>query len=153
MDSLFRRVMVALPLVVAASAACADVTVATPWVRGVVAGQSTTGAFMTISSTTATRLVKVASPAAAETSVHQTSMVDGMMRMEPVESLAVPAHGSVELKPGGFHVMLMGLRAPLRTGQTVPLTLTFRGADGHDSTVTVQAQVRDVTGAAAGGKP
>lgn len=153
MDSFFRRAVVALPLLVATSVALADVIVEAPWIRGVVAGQSTTGAFMTIRSTTATRLVKVASPAAADTSVHRTAMVDGMMTMEPVESLTVPAHGSVELKPGGLHVMLMGLRAPLRTGQTVPLTLTFRGADGRDSTVTVQAQVRDVTGASAGGKP
>ena len=147
MHPFLRRVVVALAWAVATPAALADVTVVAPWIRGVVAGQTATGAFMTIRSTDAIELVEVSSPAAAEVSVHRTAMVDGMMAMEPVDKLAVPAQGSVELKPGSFHVMLMGLRAPLHAGQKVPLTLHFRATDGRESAVTVQAEVRDVTGA------
>jgi hypothetical protein len=142
------------PVFLLAACACAfaDVTVEAPWIRGVVAGQSSTGAFMTLRSTDATELVAMSSPAAESLQVHKTAMVDGMMTMEPVDALAVPAHGSVTLEPGGFHVMLVGLRVPLRPGDKVPLTLTFRGADRHESAVTVQAEVRDVTGAPSHGK-
>jgi copper(I)-binding protein len=151
MHSTIRRVAMALSLTVPV-AALADVTVDAPWVRGVVPGQSATGAFMRISSTDATELVGVASPVAQTASVHRTAMVDGMMSMEPVEALAVPAHGGVTLEPGGFHVMLVGLHAPVRVGDKIPLTLTFRAADRRETSLTVQAEVRDVTGMPADGK-
>jgi len=143
---------VPLLLLAATASAFADVTVEAPWIRGVVAGQSTTGAFMTLRSTEATELVAVSSPAAESLHVHRTAMVDGMMAMESVDALAVPAHGSAVLEPGGFHVMLVGLRTPLNPGDKVPLTLTFRAADGQESQVTVQAEVRDLTGAPSHGK-
>jgi len=145
MNWIIRLAAAALALAIPA-AAFADVTIDAPWIRGVVPGQSVTGAFMTIRSTEATSLIGVHSPAASEVGLHRTAMVDGMMSMEPVESLAVPAHGSVQLAPGGLHVMLVGLRTPLRAGQKVPLTLTFRSADHRQTIVTVQAEVRDVTG-------
>jgi hypothetical protein len=58
----------------------------------------------------------------------------------------------VALEPGGFHVMLTGLRAPLHAGDKLPLTLTFRGADRRETAVTVQAEVRDVTGTPGSGR-
>jgi len=151
MDRFILHAAAALALAIPA-AAFADVTIEAPWVRGVVAGQSATGAFMTIRSTDATALVGVSSPAAEALHVHRTAMTDGMMAMEPVDALPVPAHDSVALEPGGFHVMLMGLRTPLHPGDKVPLTLTFRGADQRETSVTVQAEVRDVTGVPAPGK-
>ncbi len=146
MNRIIRRAATAFALAVPV-AAFADVTIDSPWIRGTVPGQSVTGAFMTIRSTEATALVRVESPAAESLQVHRTAMVDGMMSMEPVESLAVPAHGSVALEPGGFHVMLVGLRTSLHAGDKVPLTLTFRSGDRRQTIVTVQAEVRDVTGA------
>lgn len=151
MPSIIRHAA-AVFLLAACGCAFADVTVEAPWIRGVVAGQSSTGAFMTLRSTEAAELVGMSSPAAESLQVHKTAMVDGMMTMEPVDALAVPAHGSVALEPGGLHVMLVGLRVPLRPGDKVPLTLTFRGADRRESAVTVQAEVRDVTGAPSHGK-
>ena len=151
MHTYIRHAAAALMLAIPASA-FADVTIESPWIRGVVAGQSATGAFMRIRSTEATELVAVSSPAAANASVHRTAMVDGMMAMEPVDSLAIPAHGSVALEPGGFHVMLVGLRGPLRVGDDVALTFVFRAAGGRETSVTVQAEVRDLTGAPAHGK-
>ena len=151
MDQAFHRMVVALSLAFAVGTAFADVTVEAPWIRGVVAGQSATGAFMRIRSTEATALVGVTTSVASLASVHRTAMVDGMMSMEPVDSLAIPAHGSLELEPGGFHVMLTGLRAPLRAGQKVPLALTFRTSDGREQTVTVQAEVRNLAAATSPG--
>lgn len=151
MAQAFHRMAVVLTLAFGVESAFAGVTVEAPWIRGVVAGQSVTGAFMRIRSTEATVLVGVSSPAAEVAGVHRTAMVDGMMGMEPVDSLAVPAHGSVALEPGGFHVMLTGLRAPLRAGQRVPLVLTFRASDGREQKLTVQAEVRSLAAATSPG--
>ena len=69
--------------------------------------------------------------------LHQTVRQDGMMRMDAVEHLAVPAGGAVALDPGGFHLMIMGLKRPLKVGETVDLTFTFAKAGA----VTVTAKV------------
>lgn len=76
------------------------------------------------------RLVGAATPAAAKAELHTHVMKDGAMRMRPVESLEIPVGETVPVKPGGTHIMLMGLKAPLEEGGTVDLTLTFeRGGD------------------------
>jgi copper(I)-binding protein len=151
MHSFIRSAALALAVAVPA-ASFADVTIEAPWIRGVVAGQSATGAFMRISSTDATELVGVSTPAAQTASVHRMTMIDGMMSMAQVDALAVPAHGGVALEPGGLHLMLVGLRMPLQPGDQVPLTLTFRAADHRETSITVQAEVREVTGVPARGK-
>lgn len=97
------------------------------------------GCFATFLSSTDDRLTGGASPRAAQLQVHEMSMADGMMRMrELTEGLPLPAGEAVSLAPGGNHIMLMGLTAPLVEGETVPLTLRFASAPE----VTVQAQVR-----------
>jgi copper(I)-binding protein len=139
----------AATFVLAAAAARADVTVDDPWVRGVVAGQSSTGAFMTIRSTEATELIRVSSPMAASASLHKMVMADSMMSMAPMPSLAIPAHGSVDLKPGTYHLMLIGLKGPLVAGESIPLILTFRGADRVERSMSVQARVGELAGTGA----
>ncbi len=134
------------------SIARAEVTVDHPWVRGVVAGQTATGAFMTIRSSEATELVRVSSPVAASASLHKMVMADSTMSMEPIASLPIPSHGMVELKPGTYHVMLLGLKGPLKPGSRVPLVLTFRGADHTESALTVQAPVIDLGAGASGSR-
>lgn len=145
------RLLAAASMVAAASAR-ADVTIDHPWVRGVVAGQSSTGAFMTIRSSDATELVRVSSPIAASASLHRMVLSDSMMSMEPMASLAIPAHGSVELRPGTYHVMLIGLKGPLAAGTTIPLVLTFRGADRVERSMTVRAAVTALGGPGAASK-
>jgi periplasmic copper chaperone A len=119
----------ALLLAVPAQAAtytAGPVSAAEPWSRPAAAG--TTGAgFLTLSNggTTAETLVSVKSPVAASVEVHRSSLVGGVSRMERVERLAVPARGAVTLAPGGYHLMLKGLKAPLKAGQKFPATLTF----------------------------
>lgn len=136
------------PLALAAAAALAalpataQVAVADAWVRGTVAGQSATGAFMRITAGTDMALVAAASPVAKVVEVHEMKMEGGVMKMSAIERLPLPANRTVELAPGGYHVMLMGLAHPLKEGETVPIALTFADKAGKKQTVEVKAPVR-----------
>jgi copper(I)-binding protein len=120
----------------------AQVTVDEAWVRGTVEGQTATAAYMRLHSDAGARLVAIASPDAARCSVHEMTMRENVMRMRPLETLPIPAAGTVELKEGGDHVMLEGLTRTLKPGDTVRLTLTFEDSAGKRSTVDVPARVR-----------
>ena len=133
----------ALAATLAASApAAAQVTVSDAWVRGVVPGQMATGAFMRLTAKTDLTLVAAASPVAKVVEVHEMKMDGGVMRMGAVDRLPLPAGKPVELKPGGYHVMLMGLTGALKDGDTVPLTLTVVDSAGKAQQVAVRATVR-----------
>ncbi|HEC21568.1 MAG TPA: copper chaperone PCu(A)C [Chloroflexi bacterium] len=85
-------------------------------------------------------LIAADSDIAGAVEIHETMMMEGdMMGMQPVESIPVPAGGSVTLEPGGYHIMLIDMREPLEAGQTVMLTLTFEKA----GPIEVQAEVRE----------
>ncbi|MEO8676472.1 MAG: copper chaperone PCu(A)C [Casimicrobiaceae bacterium] len=138
-----------VPLVVAAAfaatlavPAAAQVAVSDAWVRGTVAGQMATGAFMRLTSPVDVTLVGAASPAAKVVEVHEMKHEGGMMKMNAVDRLPLPAGKPVELKPGGYHVMLMDLARPLKEGDVVPITLTFADKAGARQTVEVRAAVR-----------
>ena len=125
--------------------ACAfaqSVEVKDAWVRTSVPGQKATGAFMKITATEGTRLVSVASPVAGVAEVHEMKMDGGIMTMRAVSGgLELPAGKTVELKPGGFHVMLMDLKAALPKDSSVPMTLTFKDAKGVESKVELKVPV------------
>jgi len=125
-----------------ASAAHAQVTVADPWVRTTVAQQTTSAAYMTITSVQGGKLVDASSPIAASAEVHEMKMVGDMMKMRAVDALPLPAGKPVELKPNGYHMMLMGLKAPLKAGDVVPIKLVIEDAKGKRSTVDVKATAR-----------
>jgi len=137
--------LLALTLVLLAAPSYAQVTVADAWVRGTVATQKATGAFMNLTSATDSALVSASSPIAGLVEVHEMSMDGGVMRMRAIPQLPLPAGRTVNLKPGGYHVMLMDLKGPLKEGETVPITLTFVGKDGRKTTQDVQAPVRALT--------
>lgn len=123
-------------------AAQAQVKVDDPWVRATVAPQKATGAFMQITSAKAAKVVAVSSPVAAMVEIHEMKMDDGVMRMRAVDALPLPAGQAVALKPGSYHVMLMGLKQPIKAGETVPLTLTVEAEGGQRSAVEVKAVAR-----------
>ncbi|KAF0117360.1 MAG: hypothetical protein FD149_1169 [Rhodospirillaceae bacterium] len=128
----------------AASASWAGegVRVEHPWARAT-AGDAPNGAvFMTVTDASGQgdALVAAESPAATTVELHVHQESDGIMRMRAVPSLPIPAGGSITLKPGAEHVMLMGLKRPLKEGDTVPLVLTFAKA----GTVHARAMVRGV---------
>ena len=85
-----------------------------------------------------TSLVKVSTPVAAQSQMHQSLMQNGMMEMLPVKSLAVAPGSPIRFSPGGYHIMLVGMMQPLSVGQTFPLTLTFANGTRITTTVTVQ---------------
>lgn len=120
----------------------AQVSVTGAWVRGTVTGQKTTGAFMQLTSPVDTTLVAVSSPVAKIAEVHEMKMEGGVMKMGAVDKIALPAGKPVELKPGGYHVMLVDLVAPLKDGDTVALKLTFADNSGSKQTVDVKAVVK-----------
>lgn len=143
MKTMLRTVSLCVLMACGAAAVQAQVTVANPWVRGTVAGQKATGAFMTLTSASEAKLVSVSSPVAGVAEVHEMSMNNGTMTMRAVSGgLALPAGKAVELKPGGYHVMLMDLKQPVKAGDTVPLTLVVEGADKARQTVEVKAAVQ-----------
>lgn len=134
-----------LILAAATSLAHAEVTVKDAWVRGTVPAQTTTGAFMTLTSTAEARLVGAASPVAKMVEIHESMMHGGTAQMHEVQVVALPAGKAVELKPGGHHVMLMGLARPLKPGDTVPITLTIE-EKGKRTKLEVKASVRPLGG-------
>ena len=124
------------------TAALAQVTVKDAWVRATVAQQKATGAFMQLQSAQDAKLVAAQSPVAGVVEVHEMAMDGGVMKMRAVPSLALPAGKAVELKPGGYHVMLMDLKGQVKDGDTVPMTLVVEGKDGKRQNVEVKATVR-----------
>jgi copper(I)-binding protein len=134
-----------LAMLASAAPALAQVSVADAWARAVVPGQNATGAFMRLTAATDATLVDVASPAAQFAEIHEMRMEGGVMRMSAVEKVPLPAGKPVELRPGGYHVMLMDLKAPLRAGDVVPLTLTIEDKAGKKQKIDVKATVRPFT--------
>jgi periplasmic copper chaperone A len=134
------------------SPAYAQVSVKDAWIRATVPQQKATGAYMHLTATRHVRLVEVRSPVAGIAELHETSMVNNMMKMRPVASLDLPAGKAIEFKPGGYHVMLMDLRGPIKEGESVPLTLVVESVDGKRESVEVKAAVRPLTAHAGGHK-
>jgi copper(I)-binding protein len=111
------------------------------WARASVQGQSASGAFMKLTAREPLSLVGATTPAAGIAEVHEMKMEGDVMKMRPIDALALPAGKPVELKPGGHHLMLMDLKAPLQAGTRVPLTLTFRDAKGQTSKLELSVPV------------
>ena len=125
-----------------------DLEIGHPWSRATPPGAKVAGGYLTVTNhgTVPDRLVSVSSEIAGKAEVHEMAVKDGVMTMHPVDGgLEIPAGGKVELKPGGYHLMLMGLKQPTREGETFPATLTFEKA----GSVTVEFQVEGMN--AAGG--
>lgn len=131
----------------AALPALAQVTVGEPWVRATVAAQKATGAFMTLTSVQPVKLVGVSSPAAGTVEVHEMKMENDMMRMRQLPALDLPAGQLVKLAPGGYHLMLLDLKQPLKDGDKIPLTLEFEDAKKVRSKVVVDAPVKPLNAA------
>lgn len=111
--------------------AIGDLKIGHPWSRETAPGQSAGGGFLTITNNgkLADRLTSATSPAAAQVQIHSMSMTGGVMRMRELpDGLDIPAGMTVALKPGGYHIMLIGLKAPLKQGTMVPAELNFQRA-------------------------
>ena len=122
--------------------ALADVTVADVWVRATVPQQMATGAFMRLTSDGDARLVSADSPVANVVEIHEMIMDGNVMKMNAIPGVDLPAGKVVELKPGGYHVMLMGLKQQVKDGDEVPVSIVVEAADGARQTIELKAHAR-----------
>jgi copper(I)-binding protein len=121
------------------------VEVSNAWARATVQGQKATGAFMTLKSKDGARLVSASSPVAGMAEVHEMKMNNNVMMMRAVEGgLDLPAGKAVELKPGGYHVMLLDLKLALQKDTTVPITLVFKDTKGKESKTELKVPVSNM---------
>lgn len=122
------RLLAASLLSVAATASLAQVKVGHAWARPTVPGQQGGGGFLSVTSVSADRLVGGSTPLAERFELHTMSMKGDVMEMRQVDVVELPAGKTVEFKPGGLHVMFIGLKQPLALGGKVPVTLKFEKA-------------------------
>ncbi|WP_373784350.1 copper chaperone PCu(A)C [Delftia acidovorans] len=141
--------LLALAAAMISGFANAQVSVRDAWVRATVPQQKATGAFLKLQAAQDSKLVAATSPLTPVVEVHEMAMQDNVMKMRQVPSIALPAGKTVELKPGGYHVMLLDLKQQVQEGQTVPLTLIIEGKDGKRESVQVEAPVRPLATKAA----
>ena len=135
--------VIAASLVLSAGPASAQPTVKEPWVRGTVAQQKSTGMFAQIVSPGGGKLVSASSPVAGIVEIHEMVMEGNVMRMRALaQGLELPAGKTVELKPGGYHVMLMDLKQEVKAGESIAVTLVVEGKDGKKETIEVKAPVK-----------
>ena len=141
----FRRQIVGLALAVTAAAASAQGAprVEEAWAHPTVAGQAAGGGFVKITSPVADRLIAARTTAAKAVELHTMQMDGDVMRMRQVPAIDLPAGKTVELKPGGLHLMLMGPTKPLAEGASFPLTLRFEKAGEVTVDVKVTARAPD----------
>ncbi|CAH0218395.1 copper(I)-binding protein [Pseudomonas frederiksbergensis] len=137
-----KQLVLGLSLIGMAWQVSAQTQVSDAWVRATVAGQHSTGAFMTLQADSDSKLLSVQSPVANTVQIHQSSMKDDVMSMSQVESVALPAGKPVSFDPHGYHIMLMDLTAQVKEGDKVPLTLTVENAKGEKETITVDAETQ-----------
>jgi copper(I)-binding protein len=126
------------------TSALAQVTVSDAWIRATVPQQQSAGAFMHVRSAKAATLVAVKTPVAANAELHEMQMKGSMMSMHQVPSVALPAGQDVVLGPGGYHVMLFGLKQQLKDGDSVPLTLVVEDAGKKREEVKVAVPVKPI---------
>ncbi|MGV8894374.1 MAG: copper chaperone PCu(A)C [Burkholderiaceae bacterium] len=124
------------------SAAQAQVSVKDAWVRATVTQQKVTGAFMQLHSAQDARLIEARSPVAATVELHQMEMIGNVMKMRAIDGLDLPAGKTVELSPGAYHIMLIGLKAQVRAGDIIPISLVIEGKDKQRKTLEVKAIAR-----------
>ncbi len=141
-----RRLLAALSLTALALGAHAhsfkvgELSIGHPYARATAPGQPTGGAYLNISNAGAAgdKLVSASADVSKSVELHEMKMEGTVMRMREVTAVDVPAGKAVELKPGGLHIMLMGLKAPLKEGEKFPLKLKFEKAGEVTVTVNVE---------------
>jgi periplasmic copper chaperone A len=127
------------------------ILVSNAWARATVPAQKTAGVYLDIRSQGAARLVGAATPWAGLAEIHHTVHTGGVVKMLPVKAIELPPGRTVRLTPGGYHIMLTGLKNQLKTGDSMPLTLRVEGTNGTGQEIEVKVDVYEAT--AGTGKP
>ena len=127
------------------------ILVSNAWARATVPAQKTAGVYLDIRSQGAARLVGAATPWAGLAEIHHTAHTGGVVKMLPVKAIELPPGRTVRLAPGGYHIMLTGLKNQLKKGDSMPLTLRVEGTNGTGQEIEVKVEVHEAT--AGTGKP
>lgn len=130
--------LAALSLLAMPSSWANQVNVSNAWVRATVPGQTVAAAYLEITARETARLVAVRSPVSPDVQIHWMQMDNQVMRMREVSAIDLPKNTAVNLKPGGYHLMLLQLKKPIRAGEVVPLTLVIE-TQGKRENVKVNA--------------
>ena len=142
-----KQLIIAGLLAITATAwAQTTVKVEDAWVRGTVSMQKATGAFMRLTPSTNARLVEANSPVAGVVEIHEMVLEKDIMKMRQIPGLDLAAGRTMELKPGGYHVMLMDLKQALKGGEQVPITLVFEDDAKKRFTLDIKAPVTALGG-------
>ena len=136
---MFRIIQISILFFIAVFSAHAEVIVTNAWVRPTVAQQKVTGAFMAITSTVDAHVVGITSPVADRVEIHEMKMDNEVMTMRAVPSLPLGAGKTVNLAPGGYHIMLFGLHQQVKAGDSVPLTLMIEDSRKQRTPVDIKA--------------
>jgi copper(I)-binding protein len=137
-----KTLLLATLLASVTSSAFADVSVTDAWARATVPGQPVGAVYMKVSSSNAVRLVDIQTEVAKDVQVHTMHHHDGVMKMREHGELAIQAGQTVDLAPGGLHLMLLGLKKPLSAGENLTMKLTFEDAKKARNTSVVSVLVR-----------
>ncbi len=129
----------------ASSAYAADIKIEDAWSRATAPGQEVGSIGMIITSAKAAKLIAVATPVAKSSEIHTMTMEGGVMKMRQLDFLELPANQPVKLGPGGDHLMMFGLKKPLKAGQKIPVTLTVQFADKSEKKIKVKAVIKPIT--------
>ena len=117
-----------------------DINIGHPYARTTATGQASGGGYLKLENKGAdVKLLSASADVSASVELHSMSMEGDVMRMRQVDGIALPKGKTVELKPGGLHIMFMGLKAPLKSGDKFPLKLKFEKAGEVTVTVNVEA--------------
>jgi periplasmic copper chaperone A len=144
----------AAPFARAEEVKAGDLVITQAWSRATPGGAKIGGGYLTIENkgTVPDRLIGSSSDAAGKVEVHEMTMNNGVMTMRPLEKgVTIEPGKTVKLAPGGFHLMLMDLKAPLKQGDKLPITLEFEKAGKVQVSLDVQAVGAQAPGAATGG--
>lgn len=144
MKHLFKTSLFATLLLTLSHMAWADVAMTDAWARASTPGQKVGAAYMTLQSAQAVKLVYVESSShAEEVEIHSMTMNNGIMKMRKLDALELQPNKPEKLAPGGFHLMLFGLKKPLKAGETVTLKLCFKDQAGHITHQNVTLPVKE----------
>lgn len=159
--SLFKHALLAVALVVSSAGAslgaevkAGDLVISQAWARATPGGAKIGGGYLSIENkgSAADRLVAVAGDVAGHIEIHEMAVTDGVMKMRPLEQgLTIEPGKTVTLAPGGYHLMMMDLKQPLKQGDTVPLTLQFEKAGKVAVTLNVEGVGAKGPGGESGG--
>ncbi|MGC2047111.1 MAG: copper chaperone PCu(A)C [Gallionella sp.] len=145
MHKLYRFCGLLAVMLLSANVYAGDIQVEGAWSRATAPGQDAASVDLSITSKQSARLLGVSSTASRTVEMHSMTHENGMMKMREVKEIKLPAGRRINLGESGYHLMLIGLKAPLKAGEKIPLTLTIKLTNNRTVKVEAKAEVKPLT--------